>query len=404
MDDDGTTTSLTLDAGDYTTLEGLASEINRQLTMSGQFDGERALNARVEDGYTATNTTVPTDANRYLILESAHGKSIQISGNAQTFFGSQYNTITGSDKILNSLGSTAYSNDTAGQIDGGVDTTADNGVVEVRIDGADGTSVTRQVQLSSLDTSRSFSDFANDLQTAVNDAFAGDGFSISASVTDGNFSIVMDQTGSNTMSLSGTIITDAFGSDVSATGTDAGQTLADMDAVAAAINVDLSAGGVDAEVSYDTEAATLVFTATSGSVGSGNSISIAGDDLAALEFGDTLSATGSNGNATADTIENIDISTAAGATSALDSIDNALGYVNSQRANLGAIENRLNHTISNLTSVVVNTEASQSRIQDADFAAETSQLTKAQVLSQAATSMLAQANASKQSVLSLLQG
>ena len=78
--------------------------------------------------------------------------------------------------------------------------------------------------------------------------------------------------------------------------------------------------------------------------------------------------------------------------------------MNSQRANLGAIENRLNHTISNLTSVVVNTEASQSRIQDADFAVETSKLTEAQVLSQAATSMFAQANASKQSVLSLLQG
>ena len=123
-----------------------------------------------------------------------------------------------------------------------------------------------------------------------------------------------------------------------------------------------------------------------------------------LQFGDTRSATGSAGNATAGTIENVDISTADGATAALASIDNALDYINSQRAKLGAIENRLNHTISNLTSVVVNTEASQSRIQDADFAVETSKLTKSQVLSQAATSMLAQANASKQSVLSLLQG
>ena len=129
-----------------------------------------------------------------------------------------------------------------------------------------------------------------------------------------------------------------------------------------------------------------------------------GEDLADLQFGSTLSATGNAGNATADTIESIDISSASGAASALDSIDNALTFVNAQRANLGAIENRLNHTISNLTSVVVNTEASQSRIQDADFAVETSKLTKAQVLSQAATAMLAQANASKQSVLSLLQG
>ena len=89
---------------------------------------------------------------------------------------------------------------------------------------------------------------------------------------------------------------------------------------------------------------------------------------------------------------------------AVQAIDRALENINSQRSELGAISNRLDHTINNLGNVVVNTEASQSRIEDADFATETSNLTKAQILSQAATAMLAQANASKQSVLSLLQG
>ena len=78
--------------------------------------------------------------------------------------------------------------------------------------------------------------------------------------------------------------------------------------------------------------------------------------------------------------------------------------VTSNRAELGAISNRLDFAMANLTNTKVNMEASQSRIQDADFAVETSNLTKAQILSQAATAMLAQANASKQSVLSLLQG
>ena len=170
------------------------------------------------------------------------------------------------------------------------------------------------------------------------------------------------------------------------------------------INDDLTAAGGNAQAAWDSVSNSFTFEALTGTAGTGSAISLSGDDLAVLQFGDTLAATGSAGNGTADTIENIDISSASGAASALDSIDNALTYVNAQRANLGAIENRLNHTISNLTSVVVNTEASQSRIQDADFAVETSKLTKAQVLSQAATSMLAQANASKQSVLSLLQG
>jgi flagellin len=404
MDNDGSAISLTLADSDFASLDALAADLNRQIQSSGKFSGDRDLTAKVVNGYTFNNGDVPGDQRRYLILENSAGKNIQIGGNGAAFFGTEADTKIGNARILSSLNSSEYGKVTDGQIDGGVDTTAENGVVEVRIDGADGSSTTRQIQLSTLETSRSFADFADDLEAAINSAFAGDGYSVTAGVTDGNFSIVMDQAGSNTISMSGAIVEDAFGAAVSATGSDAGQTLADMGEVAAAINVDLAAGGVDAQASYDAAAGTLVFSATSGSVGNGNTISIAGDDLAALQFGDTLSATGDAGNATADTIENIDISTASGAASALDSIDNALSYVNSQRANLGAIENRLNHTISNLTSVVVNTEASQSRIQDADFAVETSKLTKAQVLSQAATSMLAQANASKQSVLSLLQG
>ena len=405
MDNDGNTVTLTLDVGNMASLDNLAADLNRQIQSSGNFSGDRDLTVSVVNGYTFNNTAVPTDQRRYLIMENSAGKQIEIGGTeAAKFFGTQADTTIGNGKILSSLGIDEYGYASHGLQDGGVDTTVENGVVEVRIDGADGSSITRQVQLGTLDSTRSFSDFAADLQSAINTAFSGDGYSVSASVTDGNFSIVMDQTGSNTLSLSGAIVEDAFGSAVSATGNDAGQTLADMDAVAAAINVDLAAGGVDAEASYDADAGTLVFSATSGSLGTANTISISGDDLADLQFGSTLSATGDAGNATADTIESIDISSASGAASALESIDNALTFVNAQRANLGAIENRLNHTISNLTSVVVNTEASQSRIQDADFAVETSKLTKAQVLSQAATSMLAQANASKQSVLSLLQG
>ena len=83
-------------------------------------------------------------------------------------------------------------------------------------------------------------------------------------------------------------------------------------------------------------------------------------------------------------------------------IDNAIQQVNDERAKLGAIQNRLDHTVNNLGSIVTNTEASKSRIQDADFAAESAKLAKNQILLQAGTAMLAQANASQQTVLSLL--
>jgi flagellin len=85
-------------------------------------------------------------------------------------------------------------------------------------------------------------------------------------------------------------------------------------------------------------------------------------------------------------------------------IDAALVSIASMRANLGAVSNRFDHIIDNLTNVVANTEAAKSRIVDADFAVETTQLTRNTVLQQAATSMVAQANAQKNSILALIQG
>ena len=102
-------------------------------------------------------------------------------------------------------------------------------------------------------------------------------------------------------------------------------------------------------------------------------------------------------------VGDIDIGTMAGAQKALERIDGAIDMVNTQRAELGALSNRLDKTINNLTNVVENHSATKSHIKDANFAQETSQLTKAQILNQAATSLLAQANASKQTILALLQ-
>lgn len=92
------------------------------------------------------------------------------------------------------------------------------------------------------------------------------------------------------------------------------------------------------------------------------------------------------------------------AQTAITSIDAAIATVNTQRGSLGAISNRLDSTIANLTNISTNLQAGVSRVEDADFAAESTALSKSQILQQASTAMLAQANASKQTVLSLLQG
>ena len=102
-------------------------------------------------------------------------------------------------------------------------------------------------------------------------------------------------------------------------------------------------------------------------------------------------------------VANLDISSAAGATSALSVLDSALAQINSARADLGAVQNRFSSTIANLQSTSENLTASRSRILDADFAMETASLSRAQVLQQAATAMLAQSNQLPQQVLQLLR-
>lgn len=107
---------------------------------------------------------------------------------------------------------------------------------------------------------------------------------------------------------------------------------------------------------------------------------------------------------TPETVASVDISSAKGATDALAILDAALETVSSIRADLGAAQNRFESTIANLSTTSENLSAARSRIQDADFAAESANLARTQVLQQAGLSVLAQANARPQQVLQLLQG
>jgi flagellin len=102
-------------------------------------------------------------------------------------------------------------------------------------------------------------------------------------------------------------------------------------------------------------------------------------------------------------IVGLNVLSAAAATNALGAIDNAIEQVSQSRANLGAYQNRLIATVNNLTNVVTNTEQSKSRIMDTDYSKETTKLARSQIIQQAATAMLAQANQQPQMVLSLLK-
>ncbi len=137
---------------------------------------------------------------------------------------------------------------------------------------------------------------------------------------------------------------------------------------------------------------------------SSNKIGITGTAANEL-FGTGTAAIQSTGGASALTsVESLDISgvDAKGAQSAIKSIDAALAQIDNQRADLGAVQNRFSHTISNLANVAENVSASRSRIQDTDFASETAMMTKNKILQQAGTTILSQANQIPQAAVSLL--
>ncbi|PKM00260.1 MAG: flagellin, partial [Gammaproteobacteria bacterium HGW-Gammaproteobacteria-7] len=157
-----------------------------------------------------------------------------------------------------------------------------------------------------------------------------------------------------------------------------------------AINAKSSEAGVTAAFDNTTGEVTITST-TAGEVGDTLDTDLAGATAAALTEGD-LSF-----------LSDVDISSFAGAQLALSITDTALTQVNSARADMGAVQNRFSSVIANLQTTSENLSASRSRIRDTDFAAETAELTRTQILQQAGTAMLAQANQLPQNVLSLLR-
>jgi flagellin len=164
--------------------------------------------------------------------------------------------------------------------------------------------------------------------------------------------------------------------------------------------------------SVTTATSTMSFTSNDGTVNAtvAEGANVIGIGEVVLSSKEGFSFAGANadlfatatGNSSLNAVSTIDLSTQAQSQSALEVIDAALASIDGQRADLGAIQNRFDYTISNLANIQENVSASRSRIQDTDFAVETANLTKNQILQQAGTSILAQANQLPQAALSLI--
>ena len=121
-----------------------------------------------------------------------------------------------------------------------------------------------------------------------------------------------------------------------------------------------------------------------------------------IAFSGSLSSELGMGNKVTDTVKSIDVTTVGGSQKAVAILDSAMQYVDSNRADLGAFQNRFGHAINNLENINENTSAANSQIKDVDFAKETTAMTKSQILQQASSSILAQAKQAPNAALGLL--
>ena len=189
--------------------------------------------------------------------------------------------------------------------------------------------------------------------------------------------------------------------DIGAFDVKAGQSI--TQAAAAAINNKLGETGVYAEVKAGVINLTSVKGGQEFALAFGGPVVAGATVSTAADLG--LTETSTNGGDLATTnsfVQGLDITTFAGAQRALEVVDKALTAVNSSRADMGAIQNRFSSTIANLATTSENLSASRSRIRDTDYAKETAELTRTQILQQAGTAMLAQANTLPNTVLKLL--
>jgi flagellin len=207
--------------------------------------------------------------------------------------------------------------------------------------------------------------------------------------------------------ISGTVINGVTIGDVSWKAGASGSDI--VSAIANGINAKMGETGVYAsndggKLKLESIKAGKDFTYTAGTVTGGQGTTGTPAAATAAQIGmDGIAAATANATSSASFLSGVDISSVSGAQKALEVVDAALTQVNSSRANLGAVQNRFSSVVASLQTSAENTTASRSRIQDADFAAETANLSRAQILQQAGTAMVAQANQIPQTVLSLLK-
>ncbi|MDO3382606.1 flagellin N-terminal helical domain-containing protein [Gilvimarinus algae] len=421
---DGTTTTITVGGGTENINE-LVDKMNAQ--SGGKFsvdvddDGKVSISAEgvsaitVTDAAGALGTGITTAANARLVLTSDSGDEVTVT--------------RGSTGTLEQLGFLGFrENDEPGTIEGhAVDANA-LAAGDLKINGVDVGSSESGGLSDKIKAINEVSDETGVTATAFTSVSLDFGSVALSTLVGGTISMngvdLVIPAGTATTTLAD--IAEVFNDEVDATGVTAtvSGTRIILEGEVSQIGFGQGSGGADqptaalvdgggalvqfAEAGDESSAGDITDTSVAAggiklTSDNGNPISVDLKDTAAEDKTGLIDANAGAGGSFGAAISTISIDTAANAQKAIGVIDNALTTINDTRAQLGAVNNRLDFTVSNLSNVSEKTSAARSRITDADFAAETANLSRAQVLQQAATAMLAQANARPQQVLSLLQ-
>ena len=401
-------------------VDGITAVLNSDstITLSNTDGGEIVLADAAGQGLTDVGFTAGTYEG-YVTLENLDGSAVVVEAGNQANGYVSTDTAAGLLSDLRTLGFNQTTKDGSGIVSGVTtsitDLTKANALKLLRTD---------NVQINGVYIGDSVNDSAGSKADAINALTAEHGVTATAATKislDLDFNVTSPT--ATEFTLNGVIV-DVSGDTNTQEVVDAINTKVGLEAVRATVSstglleISDSSGG---NISVDSDASGFVASAEDGAdnvlaavstvytafgqltLSSSTGVIKLEDDTAThVGLGKLgLSATKENTDSSSG---GVNVSTLANATSSLAQIDSAISKVSEFRSSFGAVENRIDAKINNLTTLKVNTQAAQSRIEDADFAAETTNMTKAQILSQAATSMLAQANSSKQNLLALLQG
>lgn len=378
----------------------LQQELNR-IANETEFNGKKLL----DGSFTAMQFQVGANANQSIAVTVGSAKATDIGNQAAVSDGSSITARTGAAGLTNNVAAQTLtvSGLATRQVAVAAGASAKDMAAAVNLRSADtGVTATARTELEigvTLGDSGAATTFSFDLSSVnatgtqtstiavtVNNASDLKGMAEAINAKSG-------QTGITAVATAGTIrLTSESGDDI---------------LIGAA--TDTSSQTTQGTINFEAAAADGTFTGTKSTSADGNDIYTTGQvrfsssTSYALSSADTTVLAATQASAL-DSVGGIDISSQRGSNNAIQIVDSALQYVNNARAKLGAIQNRVESTVSNLTATSENLTAARSRIQDADFAKETAELTRAQVLQQAGMAMLAQANAMPQNVLSLLRG